>query len=245
MSSCPLLLQLHDICFRYGPTSPAILDHLHLEISDERVGFIGPNGSGKTTLFQIIVGLLPLERGEIVLDGQKIQGEKDFLGLRRQVGFLFQNADDQLFSPTVLEDVAFGPLNLGFSPDEARDIALHTLKELGMAGFEHRITHRLSGGEKKLVSLATILSMKPRLLLLDEPSNHLDPGTRDRLIEILHALPQAALIISHDWDFLAHTTSRLHSLDHGHLHPCDHEYLHSHQHLHSYGNHPHQHGETP
>jgi cobalt/nickel transport system ATP-binding protein len=244
ISSAPPLLRLHDICFRYGPENPAILRHLHLEIGQERIGLVGPNGSGKTTLFQIIVGLLPLERGEIVLNGQKIREEKDFRGLRRQVGFLFQNADDQLFSPTVLEDVAFGPLNLGLSPEEARDAALHTLKELGLAGFEHRITHRLSGGEKKLVSLATILSMKPRLLLLDEPSNHLDPGTRNRLIEILQTLPQAALIISHDWDFLARVTNRLLSLDHGHLHPCDHEYLHTHQHLHTYGNHPHQHGET-
>lgn len=236
-------IQLCNISYRYALTSAPVLQHLDLEVSDERIGLIGPNGSGKTTLFQIMVGLLSPESGQIFFEGQEMRREKDFRLLRRQVGFLFQSADDQLFSPTVLEDVAFGPLNLGCSPEEAQGIATQTLKELGLDGFEERITHRLSGGEKKLVALATILAMKPRLLLLDEPTNNLDPATRDRLTDILLGLPQAQIIISHDWDFLARTTSHLYTLEHGHLHRCDHDHIHSHQHIHRYGDYPHQHSD--
>jgi cobalt/nickel transport system ATP-binding protein len=242
MSSTPLI-QLCNISYRYAGASAPVLHHLDLEVSDERIGLIGPNGSGKTTLFQIMVGLLAPESGQVFFAGQEMRCEKDFRVLRRQVGFLFQSADDQLFSPTVLEDVAFGPLNLGYAPEEAKAIALQTLQELGLTGFEDRITHRLSGGEKKLVSLATILSMRPRLLLLDEPTNNLDPATRNRLMEILQDLQQAQIIISHDWDFLARTTSHLYAIEHGHLHRCDHDHLHSHQHMHTYGDHPHQHNE--
>ncbi|MFH2123024.1 MAG: ATP-binding cassette domain-containing protein [Pseudomonadota bacterium] len=236
-------IQLRNISYRYALASAPILQSLDLEVMDERIGLIGPNGSGKTTLFQIIVGLLSPESGQVLFDGREMRSEKDFRILRRQVGFLFQHADDQLFSPTVLEDVAFGPLNLGCSAEEAKDIAIGTLKDLGLAGFEERITHRLSGGEKKLVALATILSMKPRLLLLDEPTNNLDPATRARLTDILQSLQQAHIIISHDWDFLAKTTSHLYSLEHGHLHRCDHDHMHSHQHIHPYGDHPHQHSD--
>jgi len=236
-------IQLCNISYRYALTSGPVLHNLDFDVSDERIGLIGPNGSGKTTLFQIMVGLLSPDSGQVFFEGQEMRREKDFRLLRRQVGFLFQSADDQLFSPTVLEDVAFGPLNLGCSPQEAQDIATQTLKELGLGGFEDRITHRLSGGEKKLVALATILAMKPRLLLLDEPTNNLDPATRNRLMDILQGLPQAQIIISHDWDFLARTTSHLYTLEHGHLHRCDHDHIHSHQHIHRYGDHPHQHSD--
>jgi len=242
MSSSPFI-QLRDISYQYPLASSPVLEHLNLTVTDERIGLIGPNGSGKTTLFQIMVGLLPPKTGQVQFEEREMRDEKDFRVLRRQVGFLFQSADDQLFSPTVLEDVAFGPLNLGFSFEEARTIALRTLENLGLKGFEDRITHRLSGGEKKLVALATILAMQPRLLLLDEPTNNLDPATRERLTEILQGLQQAHIIISHDWDFLARTTSHLYALEHGHLHRCEHEHLHSHLHVHSYGDHPHQHNE--
>jgi cobalt/nickel transport system ATP-binding protein len=161
--------------------------------------------------------------------------------LRKDVGFLFQNSDDQLFSPTVIEDVAFGPLNLGFSPAEAKEIAVKTLENLGLTGFEDRITHRLSGGEKKLVALATILAMKPKMLLLDEPTNNLDPKTRSHLIDILQGLDLFQIIISHDWDFLSHTTSILYKIDHGHIHRCEDDHVHVHRHVHKAGDHPHHH----
>lgn len=243
MSSKQPLLELHNISYSHPGQSSALLKGINFSINKERIGFIGPNGSGKTTLFQIIMGLLQADAGEILLEGSAMKNEKDFRGLRRKLGFLFQDSDDQLFSPTVLEDVAFGPLNLGASPKEAREISIHTLEHLGLEGFEERITHRLSGGEKKLVALATILSMQPKLLLLDEPSNNLDPATRERLIHILRGLDQAHIIISHDLDFLASTCTQLYTIQDRHLVRCEQKQLHSHEHIHPYGHHPHQHGK--
>ena len=160
--------------------------------------------------------------------------------VNRAVAAGFQ-AEDQLFNPTVLDDVAFGPLNLGLSADEARERAEETLRELGLAGFGNRLTHRLSGGEKKLVSLATVLSMRPSVLLLDEPTNGLDPQTRERIIEILGALPTARIIISHDWDFLAQTTTRFMTIKDGRLLTDIPHLPHRHVHAHPLGDEPHHH----
>jgi cobalt/nickel transport system ATP-binding protein len=241
MTSTPPLLELRDISFSHSKKTPAILEELNFSITTERIGIIGPNGCGKTTLFQLIMGLLPATTGEILLNGTQMKNEADFQKLRQKLGFLFQNSDDQLFSPTVLEDVAFGPLNMGKTPDEARKISIQTLEQLGLHGFEERITHKLSGGEKKLVALATILSMQPDLLLLDEPSNNLDPATRNRLITILRNLNQAHIIISHDLDFLASTCTRLYTIADKQLIACKDKQIHSHEHIHPYGDQPHQH----
>ena len=171
MGNDNIVINLSDISFAYSGNA-TVLDKLNLQLySGERLGLIGPNGSGKTTLFHIIMGLLKPSSGIIEIFGKQVSEEKDFRSVRERIGLLFQDADDQLFSPTVLEDVAFGPLNLGKSQDEARDIAHRTLDVLGLSGFEDRITYKLSGGEKKLVSLATVLAMEPEILLLDEPSN--------------------------------------------------------------------------
>ena len=137
-----------------------------------------------------------------------MQSEADFLDVRRRAGLLFQDSDDQLFCPTVVEDIAFGPLNLGKSRDEALAIATQTLEKLGMHGFEERITHQLSGGEKRMITLASVLAMDPEVLLLDEPSNALDTQARLRLIDTLKALPQAMIIISHDDDFIAQLATK-------------------------------------
>ncbi len=242
MKSQPPLLKLHNISYSYPGHQSRLIENVNFSIHQERIGLIGPNGSGKTTLFQIIMGLLALDRGDILLEGEKMESKKDFQHLRRQLGFLFQNSDDQLFSPTVLEDVAFGPLNCGQTAAEAQHISIRTLEQLGLKGFEERITHKLSGGEKKLVALATILSMQPRLLLLDEPSNNLDPATRGRLINILRGLDQAHIIISHDLDFLASTCTQLYTIENKTLVRCEHKQVHSHEHIHPYGDQPHQHG---
>ena len=235
------LLELRDISYAY-PGTAETLSHVNLTVSNERIGLIGANGSGKTTFFQIIMGLIQANSGELLFRGKSMHCEKDFQELRRTIGFLFQNSDDQLFSPTVLEDVAFGPLNMGAGPAEAREISIKTLAKLGLKGFEDRITHRLSGGEKKLTALATILSMQPKLLLLDEPSNNLDPATRERLINILRELDQAYIIISHDMDFLATTCRQLYTIENSQLRRCEQKQVHSHEHLHPYGDKPHQHG---
>lgn len=236
------LLELRNISYSYPGRNTPVLEKINLRIRNERIGLIGPNGCGKTTLFQIIMGLLKASEGEVLLEGALMANENDFRKLRRKLGLLFQNSDDQLFCPTVLEDVAFGPLNLGITPDEARKTSIHTLEYLGLKGFEERITHKLSGGEKKLVALATILSMHPKLLLLDEPSNNLDPTTRERLIDILRGLDQAHIIISHDLDFLASTCTQLYTIQDRQLIRCEQKQVHSHEHIHPYGDHPHQHG---
>lgn len=170
-----------------------------------------------------------------------LETEKDFRELRCKVGLVLQHAEDQLFCPTVLEDVAFGPLNLGCSQDEARVRAASTLERLGLAGFENRLTHRLSGGEKKLVSLATVLVMEPEALLLDEPTNGLDPEARQRIIGVLKTLPTARIIISHDWDFLAETSSEYLTVEGQHFTDAAPSHAHAHMHVHPLGNKPHEH----
>jgi len=235
-------LELHNISYSCPGQKKPLLKEINFHVHKEQIGIIGPNGSGKTTLFQIIMGLLKADDGQIVLQGTEIKTGKDFFMLRRKLGFLFQDSDDQLFSPTVLEDIAFGPLNHGATPQEARDISIRTLEKLGLKGFEDRITHRLSGGEKKLVALATILSMEPEMLLLDEPSNNLDPATRERLIKILREQKLAHIIISHDLDFLASTCNQLYTMQDEQLIRCEEKQIHNHEHIHPYGNQPHQHG---
>jgi cobalt/nickel transport system ATP-binding protein len=237
------MIELRNICYRYTPEQPLVLDNLSFLLEDRRVGIIGANGSGKTTMLHIMVGLVTPEAGELRFNGNRVETKADLYKLRKEVGFLFQSSEDQLFSPTVIEDVAFGPLNLGFNPEEAASIAGKTLDDLGLHGFEHRVTHKLSGGEKKLVALATILAMRPKVLLLDEPTNNLDPETNSRLIEILQGLDQYQIIISHDWDFLSHTTSVLYQIESGHIKRCekDHVHVHRHVHVHKAGDHPHHH----
>jgi len=238
----PHLLSLRDISFTYPGAAQPVLDQVSFALHEkQRIGLIGSNGCGKTTLFHIIMGLHKPDSGKLLFQDAELRSEKDFKKLRREIGLLFQDADDQLFSPTVLEDVAFGPLNLGATPAEARERALQTLTELGLAHFEKRITHQLSGGEKKLVSLATILAMQPQALLLDAPTNNLDSATRARLIEILTGLDLAYIIISHDWDFLAETSQDVFVLDQGRVTHSDKSYFHNHQHFHPYGAHPHRH----
>ncbi len=235
------MLALDKISYSYPQAEEPTLNNFSFSLKEKRVGIIGPNGCGKTTLLHIMVGLLTPDKGQLLFHGEPVSTKLEMYNLRREVGFLFQNSDDQLFSPTVIEDVAFGPLNLGFTPEDAQAIAMKTLDNLGLHGFEERITHRLSGGEKKLVALATILAMRPKILLLDEPTNNLDPKTTSRLIEILQNLDLYQIIISHDWDFLSHTTSVLYKIDHGHIHRCDEDHIHVHRHIHKAGDHPHNH----
>jgi cobalt/nickel transport system ATP-binding protein len=199
------LIELQNITFSYpGAPHPVFQDFHYQLLPGEHIGLIGPNGSGKTTLLHLIMGLLRPQAGRIFVLGQEVKNEKDFVEVRQKVGLLFQNADDQLFCPTVLEDVAFGPLNQGKSPAEAISIARETMERLGLHGFEDRVTYKLSGGEKKLVSLATVLAMEPQILLLDEPTAGLDEHTKHRLMHILQDLDIAFMVVSHETDFLDH-----------------------------------------
>ena len=237
----PSLFALENVSFAYPSGREVLRDVSFAFDPGRKIGLYGTNGSGKTTLFHVIMGLVAPSAGRVLFHGVPISGEKQFRALRRDVGLVMQNAEDQLFNPTVLDDVAFGPLNLGLSAEEARERAEETLRELGLAGFGSRLTHRLSGGEKKLVSLATILSMRPSVLLLDEPTNGLDPQTRERIIEILDALPTARIILSHDWDFLAQTTTRFMTIKDGRLLTDIPHLPHRHVHAHPLGDEPHHH----
>ena len=208
------MIQLRNVRFRYN--SRYILNDLDLSVAPgDRIGLVGPNGSGKTTLCQIIMGLLAPESGDIEIFGKARTEERDFQEIRGRIGFLFQDADDQLFCPTVLEDVAFGPLNMGKSATEAKRIVTATLASLNLKGFEERITYQLSGGEKRLVSLATVLAMEPDMLILDEPTSGLDEETTERIIHILNESHLTFILISHDREFLEKTTNKILKIKNG------------------------------
>lgn len=237
----PVILNLSRVCFGYAD-GPPILDNLdfHLHAGD-RIGLVAPNGSGKTTLFHVIMGLLKPESGTVEAFGRVRETEADFFEVRRRIGLLFQDADDQLFSPTVMEDVAFGPLNLGQSREEAVAVAQETLDFLGLAGFEDRVTYKLSGGEKRLVSLATVLAMQPEVLLLDEPSTGLDSATKEKLVAILNTLDLSFILISHEFDFLSQTARHIYTMEGGRILYDQELHIHTHQHAHLMGRQPHRH----
>lgn len=208
------LFDLSGIRFGY-PGHPPVLDDAGFSLATgERLCITGHNGAGKSTLLKIMVGLLKPSSGSVIAFGSERVQEKDFLEVRRRAGLVFQDADDQLFCPTVAEDIAFGPLNLGKSRDEALAIVEDVLTRLDLMRFRDRVTHRLSGGEKRLVTLASVLAMEPDVLLLDEPTNALDEANEARLTEILLSLPQAMVVVSHDPHFRRKiSTRRLHLTD--------------------------------
>lgn len=226
------LLSVHELSVGY--VGRQVLSHASFDLyAGERLALVGANGAGKSTLLRTLVGLQSHRGGQIVGFGQACHQERDFQQLRQKVGFLFQDSDDQLFCPTVIEDVAFGPLNLGLSADAAQQKARSVLASLGMSEFAERITYRLSGGEKRMIALATVLAMEPEVLLLDEPTNGLDEDAQQRLLAHLDGLPQAMIIVSHDRTVLERLATRAVMLQGGklsnavmHRHP--HEHLHVH-----------------
>lgn len=235
------IVNLSKIRFAY-PGGRLVLNDLDFHLrAGERIGLVAPNGSGKTTLFHIMMGLLKPLSGTIEAFGKERRTEKDFLEVRRRAGLLFQDADDQLFSPTVLEDVAFGPLNLGKTRDEAVSAAMRTLDFLGLGGFEGRVTHKLSGGEKRLVALATVLSMEPEALFLDEPSSGLDADTKERLVEILSSLDLTIFIISHEFDFVSRIARHIYTMQDGRIIMDQEIHVHTHDHAHLLGKYAHRH----
>lgn len=211
------LIKLKDISFKY-PNGRKVFENLSFNIQKgERIGIIGPNGSGKTTLLHLIVGLIKPSGGEILMFGKLRKSEKDFHDVRKRVGLLFQDPEDQLFCPTVAEDVAFGPLNLRIPKDEVHRIVEQTLSELGLAGFEDRVIYSLSGGEKKLVSLATLFAMSPEVLLLDEPTAGLDEEATQKIEDILLQKAHTYIVVSHDRGVLEKTTREIYRMENGNL----------------------------
>lgn len=173
----------------------------------EQVGLIGANGAGKSTLMKAALGLVPYE-GRITVDGQSVTREH-LAAVRRTLGFVLQDADNQLFLPTLLDDLLFGPMNYGLSRTEAEARADEVLESLHLSYLKNRHNHKMSGGEKRMASIAAVLTTQPKMLLMDEPSTALDPRNRRTLIHVLHARPETKLIASHDLDLVLDTCTRV------------------------------------
>lgn len=202
------LVEVSDLRFRHDPQRQ-LLEHVSFYLRvGERVALRGGNGSGKSSLMQLLLGLHSGWQGRIRIFGDLCVAEGDFARIRGRVGLLFQNADDQLFCPTVEEDVAFGPLNQRKPMAEASRIVEEVLESLDIRHLQTRPIHHLSGGERRLVALAGVLAMRPDVLLLDEPSAGLDDAAQACVLRHLHALPQAMLVASHDEAFLRQVTDR-------------------------------------
>ncbi|WP_020590853.1 energy-coupling factor ABC transporter ATP-binding protein [Kiloniella laminariae] len=211
------LITLRDLHFSYAGGLEVLKGVDFALHPGERVALTGSNGAGKSTLLRLINGLEKPDQGQIEAFGALRQQEKDFREVRIRAGLVFQDPDDQLFCPTVAEDLAFGPLNLGKSHQEVMEIVGRTLSLLHLEDLAHRITHKLSGGQKRLVALATVMALEPDVLLLDEPTNDLDRGTKQRLITILTELPLAMIIVSHNHHFLNRVATRQVELSEGRL----------------------------
>lgn len=193
-------ITLEGVRFRYPDGVEALRDvNLYLR-TGERVALVGPNGSGKSTLLRQLNGLLTPSSGLVSVMGVRVVRE-NLTPVRRRIGYVFQDPDDQLFCPTVLEDVAFGPLHLGLPMSEVLQCVRRALELVGLSGYESRVPQRLSAGEKALVALATVLSYSADVLVLDEPSASLDPRNRRRLLGVLGGLERTQLIATHDLDF--------------------------------------------
>lgn len=218
------IIRLEDICYSYYDSIPAVCD-VSLGINErERFAIIGANGSGKSTLLQIMSGLIPQSGGKCFFKGNEVSEEtlrnKGFLRFfRERVGYVFQDSDVQLFCPTVLDELLYGPLQLEINENEALDRAFEVMQILNIENLKGRPSYMLSGGEKKRVAIGSVLTMNPEVLLLDEPTNGLDPRTQCFLVELMFALSEAGktlVIATHDLSLVdeLHTKVALLSEEH-------------------------------
>jgi cobalt transport protein ATP-binding subunit len=208
------VVRVEGLTFAY-PDGQEALRGVTLSIAPgEKVALVGPNGAGKSTLMLHLNGILGGAASPVRICDLSL-GKENLPLIRGMVGLVFQNPDDQLFSPTVLEDVAFGPLHQGLPEKEVRRRALWALEQVGMSGFESRLPHHLSLGQKKRVAVATVLSMRPEILVLDEPTAGLDPRGRRQLIGLLRELPQTMLVSTHDMWLVAELFARTVIMDEG------------------------------
>jgi cobalt/nickel transport system ATP-binding protein len=208
------VLEAGGLSYTY-PDGRKAVDAVSLALaSEESLALIGPNGAGKTTLLLLLAGILEPDEGNVAILGKTFDG-KDDREIRRRLGVVFQEAEDQLFSSTVLDDVAFGPLNFGMPPDEVRRRSEDALRKVGLEGYEGRNPHHLSSGERRRAAIATVLSYGPEILLLDEPSNDLDPRGKRDLARWLRAAPEAIVLASHDLELVLRTCRRAVLMDGG------------------------------
>ncbi len=208
------LVEMKDVAFAYPDGTPALRGVSFRITHGESVAIVGGNGAGKSTLLQHLNGYLTPTGGEVRIGDVPLTRQTAAV-IRRAVGVVFQDADDQLFMSTVFEDVAFGPLNLGLPPDEVERRSLAALERVGMAHLRERPPHKLSAGEKRAVAIATVLALTPDVLVMDEPSSNLDPRGRRRLITLLRTFEHTKIIASHDLELVVELCPRTIVLDGG------------------------------
>ena len=207
------MIQFKTVSFSYAPEHP-VVENLSFSIqAGESVGLIGANGAGKSTIMKLMLGLLH-GTGEISVENIPVN-RQNLSEIRKKVGFVLQDSDNQMFMPTVYQDMIFGPRNYGLSPEETERRVDEVLSRLGLMELKFRHNHKISGGEKRMAAIATILAMEPQVLLMDEPSTALDPVNRRTVINTIKALPQTKLIASHDLDMILDTCQRVILLSHG------------------------------
>lgn len=216
-----MMLEAKNITFSYDDGTEA-LNNVNLKVDKgDIVALLGKNGAGKSTLFLHFNGILRPDNGEIIIDGEKLKyDKKSLIKFRQKVGLVFQNPDDQIFAPSVEEDVAFGPLNLKLPMEEVQKRVHEALERVGMVGFEKKAPHHLSGGQKKRVAIAGILAMKPEIMVFDEPTAGLDPKGASKIINLLKELNEQGITIiisTHDVDLVPQYANKVYVLHEGEI----------------------------
>ena len=215
------ILETRNVSYSYADGTQA-LNGVSISLEEgKKIALVGPNGAGKSTLMLMFNGILRPSAGEIVFHGRALQYDSTSLReIRRKVGMVFQNPDDQIFAPTVYQDVAFGPVNLGFPPEKVERYVSYALSYVGLCGYEQRPPHHLSGGEKKRVAIAGILAMEPEVIILDEPTSNLDPASSEEIMEMLDELNlggKTMIISTHDVDLAYRWADELLLMENGQL----------------------------
>ena len=207
------MIEYKNVSFSYDAQPPVVEDISFVIHKGETIGLIGANGAGKTTIMKLMLGLLSGE-GQITIDGLPVT-KQNLSQIRQKIGFVLQDSDNQMFMPTVYEDMIFGPRNYGMTKEEAEKRVDEVLKQLGLQTLKHRYNHKISSGEKRMAAIATILAMQPEVILMDEPSTALDPVNRRTVIHTIQSLSQTKLIASHDLDLILDTCERVILLSQG------------------------------
>ena len=208
------MISIKDLNIKY-PDGTNALNNLNLDISDnENIGLLGANGAGKSTLFLSMLGVIPIADGSITIDDSEVN-KNNIDKIRREVGLIFQNPDDQLFSSTVYDDVAFALNNLNMNKDDVKNIVYDILNKLGIYHLKDKAVYKLSGGEKRSACIASILVQNPNIILFDEPTSYLDRKSKRKLIEIINSINSTKLIASHDFDLIKETCTRIVILKNG------------------------------
>lgn len=209
------MIEFSNVSFSYEKAYP-VLNNMSFSIAEgEAVGIIGANGAGKSSMLKVLLGLLPHE-GEVLVKGTPVC-KQNLPEIRKVMGFVLQNSDNQMFMPTVYDDMIFGLLNYGMSKDEANERVDAVLEQLNLSKLKNKYNHKISGGEKRMAAIATVLAMDPEVIIMDEPSVSLDPYNRRSVINVIRSLPQTKIIASHDLDMIMETCKRVILIADGHV----------------------------